>query len=126
MPPPAGIAKRAETAGARIEHSLSPGDQFLSQLLAGATESAASLLPTAAAVAELIPYDDLGAMKPRYSTHLHVLDDQVTLRVSLVVVDPGRYQLVHGLAESGGLSGSYFDNTAMHGEPELTRRNVIA
>ncbi len=121
MPPPAGIAKRAETAGARIEHSLSPGDQFLSQLLAGATESAASLLPTAAAVAELIPYDDLGAMKPRYSTHLHVLDDQVTLRVSLVVVDPGRYQLVHGLAESGGLSGSYFDNTAMHGEPELTR-----
>ena len=118
---PAGTEERAGTAGARIEHSLLPGDQFLGQLRAGATESAASVLPTAAAVAELIPDDESGALSPRYSTHLHVLDDQGTLRVSLVVLDPGRYQLVHGLAESGGLTGSYFGNTALQGEPELTR-----
>ena len=60
----------------------------------------------------------------RYSTHLYMHDDLVTLKTSLVVLDPGRFQLVHGLAVAGGLTGSYYDNTGQRGELPMSRTDA--
>lgn len=122
----AGMAGET-SAGTRFDHSFLPGDEVLGQI----SESGSpleTLLPTAVFVAELIPIhgqtmslDGLIQQQSRYSTHLHMLDDKVTLKTCVVVLDPGHYQLVHGLARMGGLTGSYFDNTGMQGEPEVVR-----
>jgi len=120
--------ERAEVAGARFEHQLVLGDAVSSKIAASSADEATQL-PLKAFVAELIPIaagrGGSFTLQPRYSTDLRILDDQLTLRTSAVVLDPGRYQLVHGLAEAGGLAGSYFDNTGLQGEPALQRVDKI-
>ena len=122
----AARSELAGTAGVRFEHSFSPGEGAVAQVVGAAQDN---FLPAAAFVAELIPFDDApmtisSHLHHRYSTHLYMHDDLVTLKTSLVVLDPGRFQLVHGLAVAGGLTGSYYDNTGQRGEPPLSRTDA--
>jgi hypothetical protein len=126
----ATLSEGKKIAGDRFEYVRLPDSDELSSTRAGAQNSAQSMLASAAFVAELIPLDDISAddgftqHQPRYSTHLYLLDDLVSLRTSIVVLDPGRYHLVHGLAVAGGLAAAYFDNTGLQGEPALSKIDV--
>ncbi len=121
-----GAIDHVGVAGAQIEHTFLLNDEILGRMRR--SEDAATLLPLTTIVAELIPIPlsvtDAVPQRPRYSTRSRVLDDGVSLTTSIIVEDPGHYQLVHGLVQAGGLTGSFFDNTGLHGTPVASQKDA--